>query len=70
MSHFLLQVAASAAHHICVRKKTMEDGRITTEFVNLTDAAERCNEIAAMGGVSKEEARNIMDVAAIQTTHH
>ena len=70
MSHFLVQVAASATHHICVRKQTMEDGRITTEFVSLTEAAERCDEIAAMGGVSKEEAQTMMDVAAIQTTHH
>ena len=48
----------------------MEDGRITTQFVDLTEAADRCNEIAAMGGVSIEEAQNMMDVAASQTTHH
>lgn len=61
-----LQVAAHAAHHICVRKQPSETGRTVTSFVPLGGVEERSREIAAMGGVRIEEAFVIMEAAALQ----
>ena len=60
----LLQVAASAAHHLCVRKATSASNRVVTHFVSLEGSQERCREIAAMGGVREEEALNMMTAAS------
>lgn len=62
LSHrvWVLQVAASANHHICVRKQVTDDGRVLTRFEALTDEAEKLQEVAAMGGMRIEEARNML----------
>lgn len=60
VSH-LLQVAAHAERHICVRKAESDGGsRVVTEFKVLEDGDERLAELAAMMGSSVEAAEAVL----------
>ena len=66
VSH-LLQVAAHAERHICVRKAESEDGRVTTEFKVLEDEDERLAELAAMMGSSVEAAEAVFQSTGLKS---
>ncbi len=51
-THRLVQVAAYADHHLCVRKTTDLDGRVHTHIANLESHHDRAQEVAAMLGMS------------------
>ena len=58
----MLQVAAHAVHHICVRKETVQ-GRVLTTFQPLSSREEREVELAAMLGMDLPAARQLMAAA-------
>ena len=51
-THCLVQVAAYADHHLCVRKTTDLDGRVHTHIAILESHHDRAQEVAAMLGMS------------------
>ena len=56
------KVAAHAEHHIRVLKAIGADGRALTAFETL-DAEQRCEEVAAMLGMGRTEARHLLVAA-------
>lgn len=56
-SHWPLQVAAHADHHLCVRKDVAPDGRMLTAVVPLQRDEERVAEVAAMLGLDADAAQ-------------
>ena len=55
-------MAAHAEHHIRVAKAIGADGRALTRFESL-DADQRCDEVAAMLGMGRAEARHLLAAA-------
>jgi DNA repair ATPase RecN len=62
VSH-LPQVAAHAEHHLCVRKGSDADGRVVTRFDALLTPEERLQEVAAMLGLPRAAAEELMEAA-------
>lgn len=58
----MAQVAAHAVHHIRVQKSVGADGRALTRF-GVLDAEQRCEEVAAMLGLGRAEALQLLDAA-------
>lgn len=55
-----MQVAASAEHHIVVKKAVDAEGRALTQFGLLQQEQERLAEVAAMMGMGQHEALQVL----------
>lgn len=60
----MLQVAAHADHHLCVRKDVTPDGRMLTVVQPLHRSDERVAEVAAMLGLDADAAHAMLRDAA------
>ena len=58
-----VQVAASADHHVVVRKALDGEGRALTRVMILAQEQERLAEVAAMMGVGQQEALQVLQAS-------
>ncbi len=60
------QVAASADHHIVVKKALDNEGRALTRIMILLQEQERLAEVAAMMGVGQQDALQVLQASRAQ----
>ena len=60
-----LQVAASAEHHVVVKKALDSEGRALTRVVILLQEQDRLAEVAAMMGVGRQEAMQVLQASRV-----